>query len=288
MQKRGSETFALSELNLDYDEARSFCARKPDWCRSDQTLEKAATLIAAASFANPGAMIEIGTSAGEGAAALLHGSRKNGSTLDAIDVAETVYYNPNKTVGSAVAESFPEYMDRFRTHLGKDARYALSIGKKFTLVHIDGHHSHPWALYDFLCVLPALEDGAIVLFDDANYTAPLSQAAYYIGRRLRGGAFIHAHYVYRYSKNSATLANDLQTIAEIPWQTGLNREHIDALATRLSGVMDAVCEQMLIGSMFAMTAQYAKNKDLFDPLAQRAWKGVLELRRLQEQMKTDS
>lgn len=270
----------ILELDLDFDAADTFISKKPDWCRSDQTRENAATLIAAAKAARALNMLEIGTSAGEGAAALLEGSAAAGSHLVGIDIAKSVYYDKSKLVGSVVVDHFPQHADRYSLHIGLTSRTVRVLNKKFDLVHIDGQHSHPWAVLDFLNVLPMLNEGALVLFDDANYTAPLSQGAYYFSRNLKSGFFVHGHFVLQYEGITDALFESICDTLKLPWQTKLETMYLTGLFDSLREVFQERQAMMITGLMMESNADFIKQLHIFKDLNDAQWQLELERRRL--------
>lgn len=237
--------------------------RRPGWCRSDQSRENAATLIGAGAYLKSGYMLEIGSSAGEGAAALLHGSRQSGARLIGLDIATHVYYDKSKPIGAVVAEAFPEYSDRYELHTETTSKRARDFPHKFDLVHIDGAHSHPWAVLDLLNVLGVVEEGALILLDDAKYLAPLSQAAYYMAYELREfGDFSGGHFVFRYPGRSEAFASALRRVITIPWQAPIPLAEFNGLLEYLQLSLDDQHAAAVVGDFLVAYEHFMRRWEI--------------------------
>ena len=254
--------------------------RRPDWCRSDQSRENAATLIGAASEIDGGEMLEIGSSAGEGAAALLHGSRENGARLHGIDVATHVYYDKTKPIGAVVAEAFPEYANRYQLHTESTSKRARTFEQRFNLVHIDGAHSHPWAVLDLLNVMGVVENGTLILLDDAKYTAPLSQAAYYMAHELSEfGKLSGGHFAFRYPGPTLDFITRLERIITMPWQAPIPYGELMGLFEYLTHSIGPQAAAKLAGAFLVAFDRYEQHATIYQPLSQRLWRNEIELRK---------
>ncbi|MBV7397359.1 class I SAM-dependent methyltransferase [Mameliella sediminis] len=275
-----AKTFDTVEMDLDA--ARAFLPLKPGWCHGDQTLEDAATLIALAQLKKDGNILEIGTSAGEGAAALLYGCREGSGTLTGIDLAEQVYYDKSHKVGDVVPEALPEMQARYTIFSGVASEHVLTMDMKFDLVHIDAAHSHPWATFDMLSAMTQVNDGAIFAFHDANYTAALSQAAYYLSRIMSGqGRFIGNHFAFVYKKEmGAELVEAILDILDLPWQTSLPPENLVALHAALSRAFPDVEVMRIMSKLLEKNAEYLANAHIHEALNKGLWQRELERRRL--------
>ena len=263
------------------EELDVYWTKRPEWCRSDQTRENAETLVGVSKAAKAANMLEIGSSAGEGAAALLHGSAEHGSKLYGIDKAELVYYDNTKKIGAVVEEAFPEYSDRYFVYAGETSKLVQTLGVTFDLVHIDAHHSHPWALLDLLQTLPALNDGAYVVLDDALYAAPLSQAAHFIGEVFGDLGYYHGgHYVFRYRGVTEELVRLIVEVAKIGWQTNPGEDFAAGLYEWLSKCCNPAQAHEIVGTLMLEAAAYIKHEKTFLELNRALWKRELERRKL--------
>lgn len=272
------------EVRPDYEGADAYIARKPRWTRSDQTRDDAAVLIALARQAQPTLMLEIGASAGEGAGALLWGAPK--AELWGIDLRDNVWYEPKKPIGAVVDEGFPEAVPRYHRLPKRHAGAVSEIVGEFQLVHIDANHSHPWALYDFLRILPALTKGALVAFHDASYLAPRSQAAYYLCRLLpRPKVFVGNHCVFRYEGMTDALFAALLDCAEVSWQSNLAPECFDGLYESLSPLMSGYQRAKMLSVMLDRNANYYRLQSVYDPVFKAHWSREVNHRKQVEELK---
>lgn len=272
---------SFDALEMDLEAAQAFLPLKPGWCHGDQTVKDAATLIALGRLRRDGRMLEIGTSAGEGAAALLYGARDGRATLTGIDLAERVYYDKSRKVGDVVPEALPELAARYTILSGVAAERVLRMDETFDLVHIDAAHSHPWATFDMLCALTRANEGAIFVFHDANYTAALSQAAYYLSRVMAGqGRFIGNHFAFVYRGATPELVEAILQILALPWQTALPPEKLAALHAELSGPFVPVDAMRIMARLLETNATFHAHAKIHETVNKGLWQREQERRRL--------
>lgn len=268
-------------LNIDLTAAEEFCKLKPGWSQGDQQVVDAAVLIACAELSGKEAMLEIGTSAGEGAAAMLHGSSATGAKLHCIDFSDVVYYEKSKSVGSVVAEAFPQHADRLTLHLKNRCDQIRNIGEKFDLVHIDGNHSHPWGLIDMLRAMPFVKPGGLIVFHDANYLAAISQAAYYVARMIHGkGEILGNHFVFQYDGPSTELVDSLITIINTNWQCEIDAKILEGLYEDLCTTFPHVDAMRLCGALMTKASEYQQRLVHYREINGSLWQRELERRRL--------
>ena len=271
----------LSELQLDRESARLFIPLKPDWCHGDQTLDDAATLIALARMKENGRFLEIGTSAGEGAAALLYGARDGTATLTGVDLAKQVYYDKSRKVGDVVAEAVPHLAGRYTVITGAMSDRVLGMEGSFDLIHIDAAHSHPWAVFDMLCALTKAEPGAIVAFHDANYTAALSQAAYFFSRVFAGhGRFIGNHFAFEYRGPTPELVEAILRSLDLTWQAALPPKLLVALHGPLHDVFSEADAMRIMARLLERDGHYMSNVQIYTDINKGLWHRELERRKL--------
>ncbi len=122
-------------------------------------------------FYKPENLLEIGVSLGGGTVNLLNAISGNpAASLLSIDRAN-VWWNDKKTpVASDVFKTFPALTgNKWTLVSGKDPSEVLDqLGKTFDFVVIDTAHLHPVECLNFLCALPYLKDGAIVVLHDTS------------------------------------------------------------------------------------------------------------------------
>lgn len=265
---------------LDLAVADSFLKRKPEWVKSDQTPTDAAALIAMVRAARPKNMMEIGTSAGEGAAAMLYGSEEFNSVLFSLDIRKCVYYAEEKGIGAVIDESFPDYLPRYQRRTGVMCDEIRNLGERFEFVHIDGAHAHPWATLDLLRSIPFLNEGALVAFHDANYVAASSQAAYYIARIL-SGQFVGNHFLYHYEGPTPQLFQGLMSLLEVNWQQPLAPPRVlNGLFEDLSSVFNPRQAAALTGKLLEKNASFIRFSKLYNEVNGAQWKRELQMRAL--------
>ena len=136
----------------------------------------------------PQKVLEIGVSAGGGTVVILNAIRDiEGAHLHSIDLFERYYRDKSKFSGWMVDEFTPELKSIWTAHLGKDAVEVIDeIGAGIEFLVLDTAHIHPVETLNFLCVLPYLNDGAIVVLHDISlHLQRLGYAtASYAGRLL--------------------------------------------------------------------------------------------------------
>ena len=124
-------------------------------------------------YYEPKNILELGVSSGGGTVVLLNAiSDIPDSTLVSIDRLEKYYRDENVMVGSDVeiyANVLLPNKQKWNLICGKDPSDVMeNLGKQFDFVVLDTLHRHPVELLNFLCVLPYLRDGAIVVLHDIS------------------------------------------------------------------------------------------------------------------------
>lgn len=116
-------------------------------------------------------VLEIGVSLGGGTVNILNAIADfPAASLVSIDRSR-VWWNDNKTpIASDVFRTFPNLSEeKWKLILGKDPSEVLdSLGRKYDFAVIDTAHLHPVESLNFLCTLPYLKDGAIVVLHDTS------------------------------------------------------------------------------------------------------------------------
>jgi len=132
-------------------------------------------------YFKPQNVIEIGVSRGGGTVNLLNAiSDIPNSKLISIDRAENSFRDKDTIVpiGIDAVTVFPDLPDnRWQLITGKDPSEVMeSLAIRYDFAIIDTAHLHPIESLNFLCLLPYLEDGAIVVLHD-------------VALHLKGGTF---------------------------------------------------------------------------------------------------
>ncbi len=120
----------------------------------------------------PTKVIEVGVAAGTSSVAILsmfHDMKHEGY-LYSFDLADMYYADTTKAVGFLIDADPVACTQNYKIYTGSlsadiESRAGTEVHKA-EVVFIDGHHGHPWATLDTLCVMPfAARDSWIVLHD---------------------------------------------------------------------------------------------------------------------------
>ena len=119
----------------------------------------------------PKRLLELGVSSGGGTVNMLNAiSDDSKASLTSVDLAEKWYKNKELAVGADVGKIFPELCkEKWKLFTGADVSQVIhSLNEKFDFAVIDTAHVHPVESINFLCALPYLKDGAVVVFHDIS------------------------------------------------------------------------------------------------------------------------
>jgi len=121
----------------------------------------------------PKNVLELGVSSGSGSIVILNGIKDiEGTTLHSVDLLERWYLDQNKSSGWLVETLVPELTYLWNLHLGLDAVEVMdtivNTNGKVDFVVLDTAHIHPVETLNFLCVLPYLKNGAVVVLHDIS------------------------------------------------------------------------------------------------------------------------
>ena len=162
-------------LELGDIDCTPYLGRKPAWVTRDQSHASLKYIMGLVKHFKPRSMLEIGVSAGLTSGALLAASHgyDEYARVYGIDVANTVYYAPEKAVGALIDEVYPEFRSRYHLFLGKDSTdIPALIPEPIDFVFVDTLHAHPWPTLDVLNALTRIGDGGIVALDGVHFGAP--------------------------------------------------------------------------------------------------------------------
>ena len=121
-------------------------------------------------YFRPVSILEIGISTGGGSVVILNAIRDlPQSRLLSIDCSENCPVGEKRAVGSDVEVVFDNAPDQWQLVTGEDPSIVMdSCSKTFDFAIIDTEHKHPVESLNFLCILPFLRDGSIVVFHDIS------------------------------------------------------------------------------------------------------------------------
>lgn len=132
---------------------------------------------------SPEKIVEIGVAGGGTTAVIMNclNLLKNDAKMYSIDINKECYRRKGKVSGYQLKE-VKDHLPNYENHtflLGKILPYVIGkIGKEIDFVVLDTRHTLPGELLDFLCILPYLKDGAIVVFHDITLNLMGAEKAY--------------------------------------------------------------------------------------------------------------
>lgn len=176
-------------LSLSRAECHEYLARKPAWVTRDQGFLSLNYTMGLVKHFKPRSMLEIGVSAGLTSGAMLVASHAcdEDAAVYGIDIADTVYYEPEKKIGALVDEAYPELRSRLTLLLG---RTCVDIPELFEesidFVYIDSLHSHPWPALDALNSLTRIAEGGIIVMAGVRFGAPGHNGSAYFYHHYQG------------------------------------------------------------------------------------------------------
>ena len=132
----------------------------------------------------PERILEIGVARGGGTVNILHAINDMDSKLISVDRAETWWGNGTSGVGEDVVKSGIS-TEKWQLLTGIDPSEALEeLNINYDFCVLDSAHLHPVESLNFLCVLPFLSDGAIVVLHDTTEYLKFSAERYFANRIL--------------------------------------------------------------------------------------------------------
>lgn len=152
-------------------DSRAMLARRPQWVDGMISEFDQPLLMGLTKLLRPRKIVEIGVASGWSGALFLHVLEMNGIDAEyvGIDLSPAYYLDGSRKTGAVIEELFPEASTSWRLLLGKPAIDVVDgIGHDVDLAFIDGDHMHPWAMLDFLTLMPVLAPGAWVLLHDLH------------------------------------------------------------------------------------------------------------------------
>ena len=129
-------------------------------------------LTAVASIIAPRRVVEIGTLSGFSAGVIASAIRRErddaAGVVDTIDLRTHCHNDPERPVGYAIREIFPEHADAIRIHAPHDSRHVaqLAPARDLELAFVDASHRHPNPLLDVLRLAAHMQPGAWILLHD--------------------------------------------------------------------------------------------------------------------------
>jgi hypothetical protein len=119
---------------------------------------------------NPRSILEIGVGEGSGSVNIINAiGDMPDSFLTSVDFADVCLFR-DRPVGFDVSECFPNLQgNKYNLIVGKDISQVIEdLDTRFDMCVIDSGHVHPVEVLNFLCVLPFLKDGAVVILHDPS------------------------------------------------------------------------------------------------------------------------
>ena len=135
--------------------------------RSEMTAVERAFVTGLIAYYQPKKVLEMGVAAGGGTVIILNAIKEiEGARLHSVDLFEKYYRDPSKSSGWMVQELMPELAHLWTPHLGRDAVEVMDDIGEVDFVVLDTAHIHPVETLNFLCALPYLKDGTVVVLHD--------------------------------------------------------------------------------------------------------------------------
>ena len=164
---------SISNLKIIPEKYESYLVSKIDplIARSEMGDSEKCFINGLIRYYKPTNILECGVSSGGGSVVVLNAiDDLDKAHLISIDRSEHYYKDSSLPVGCDV-EAFYKYVpiDKWTLISGKDPCHVMEkLGKIFDFAVIDTMHAHPCESLNFLCVLPYLKDGAIVILHDIS------------------------------------------------------------------------------------------------------------------------
>ena len=156
-----------------YEEIDSYIYERVDWSNlhSEMSDQERRFIHGLIRHNKPKRLLELGVSRGGGSVNIINAILDdNNAKLMSIDRMESYYGDADIPIGFDVSKVFPEIEpEKWNLLSGVDASEILeTLGELFDFAVIDTAHLHPVESLNFLCILPFLNDGAIVVFHDIS------------------------------------------------------------------------------------------------------------------------
>ena len=122
-------------------------------------------------YYKPSKILEIGVSRGAGTVTILNAISDMPETqLVSIDRLDYFYGDGCTPVGAEARNLYPDIVDtKWKLFTGVEPSQILpKINYKFDFLVLDSLHAHPIESFNFLCALPYLSDGAVVVIHDIS------------------------------------------------------------------------------------------------------------------------
>ncbi|MDN0123965.1 class I SAM-dependent methyltransferase [Yersinia aleksiciae] len=151
--------------------SRVMLEKKPLWVSGNISEFDQPLLMGLTKLTRPKKVVEIGVASGWSGCLFMDILEANGQPAEyiGIDLSPTYYIDPSRKTGAVISELFPSSPINAKLLLGSFAiDLQKEIGKDVDLAFIDGNHMHPWAILDFLSLMPTLSPSAYVLIHDLN------------------------------------------------------------------------------------------------------------------------
>jgi predicted O-methyltransferase YrrM len=167
------KTESFSTMPIVPEEYEATHADKVDWSdlNSEMSEQERKFVNGLIRYYQPQSLLEVGVSQGGGSVNLLNAINDQAeASLTSIDRMEFYYGDGVTPVGNDVVKTYPDLpTGKWNLITGKDPSEVMeTLGKTYDFAVIDTAHLHPIESLNFLCVLPYLKDGAIVILHDIS------------------------------------------------------------------------------------------------------------------------
>jgi len=236
------QQFKMGELDgFGKQIAEELYKKRPSWAVASISVLDAAHVVGLVKSIKPKKLVEIGVASGWGSVILMDTLRDMGVhdfEYVGIDISFRFFHDPAFATGQAVDELLPDLASHYQLIVDKSAGQVLhEIGDSIDFGFIDAHHMHPWALLDFLSILPYMAEGSWVALHDLN----LSRKAKY-KHKNRGPKYLFegwtgdkVHSIENPTMIGAikiedSTESDLECLLDIlytPWEIPIHRQYLD-------------------------------------------------------------
>ena len=272
-------------LDLAKVECHEFLARKPAWVTRDQGALSLNYVMGLLKHFKPRSMLEIGVSAGLTSGAMLVASNTydEEAKVYGVDIAENVYYEPEKKIGALVEEAYPELRSRFNLFLEKTCTDIPELlAERIDFVYIDSLHSHPWPVLDVLNSLTRIEEGGIIAMGGIRFGAPGHDGSVYFYHHYKGDKQTCDGV-----QTGAVVVHDKQTIfehccevLELGWQIDVGIDTITKTVINIRAHFGAVAADRIHQICKAQHEHLTRFNHIYNLATTIQWEYVDEMNRL--------
>jgi len=236
------QQFKMGELDgVGKPIAEELYKKRPSWAVASISLLDAAHVVGLVKAIKPKKLIEIGVASGWGSVILMDTLRDMGVhdfEYVGIDISSRFFHDPAFATGQAVDELLPDLTSNYQLIVDKSAGQVIhEIGDSIDFGFIDAHHMHPWALLDFLSILPYMAQDSWVALHDLNLSRKAKHKHKNRGPKylFEGwtGDKVHSIEIptmvgaIKIEDSTELYLDSLLDILYTPWEMSIHRQYLD-------------------------------------------------------------